>query len=123
MYDFEDFSGFLKSFFFQKQNKSPRKESFLFKAASFSVYLRRPKFEFSHSFLSKYAFIFCIISCILSNIANIRCSLPEVFLGKGVLKYSRTPIPKCALRHGGSSIDLLYIFRMFFPKNTSGRLL
>ena len=47
--------------------------------------------------------------------------------------YWRTPMSKCyfnkvakqlfeiALRHGGSPLNLLYIFKAPFPKNTSGR--
>ena len=49
--------------------------------------------------------------------------------------YRRTPIPKCdfnnmqsnfieiTLRHGCSPVNLLYIFRTFFPQNISERLL
>ena len=49
--------------------------------------------------------------------------------------YRRALIPKCdfnkaelhfneiSLRHGCSSVNLLHIFRILFPKNTSGRLL
>ena len=64
---------------------------------------------------------------------NFRSSRPEV----GVLQkscseniqqvYRRTPMPKCdfnkLLRHGGSLVNLLHIFRTTFPKNTSGGLL
>ena len=66
-----------------------------------------------------------------------RSRRPEVFLRKGVLKiYSKftRAMPKCyfrsccnfveiALRHGRSPVNLLYIFRTPFLKNTSGRLL
>ena len=43
--------------------------------------------------------------------------------------YRRTPMPKCdftleiTLRHGCSPVNLLHIFRISFPKNTSGGLL
>ena len=49
--------------------------------------------------------------------------------------YKRTPMPKCdfnkvacnfieiTLQHGSSPVKLLHIFRIAFPKNTSGRLL
>ena len=49
--------------------------------------------------------------------------------------YRRTPMPKCdfnkvasnfteiALRHGCSPVNLLYIFRIPFPRNSSGWLL
>ena len=64
----------------------------------------------------------------------------EVFLGKGVLKICskftgehpcRSEISvklqsnfiEIALRHGCSLVNLLDIFRIPFPKNTSGRLL
>ena len=45
--------------------------------------------------------------------------------------YRRTPIRKCdfnkvalhfALQHGPSPVNLLHIFRIPFPKNTSGQL-
>ena len=63
-----------------------------------------------------------------------RSSRPEVFLGKGVLKISskfnrRSPMPKCdfscnfieiAPRHVCSPVNLLHIFRIPFPKNSSG---
>ena len=66
--------------------------------------------------------------------------LPEVFLGKVVLKISskstgehpwRNVISKnsasnfieITLRHGCSPVNLLHIFRTPFPKNTSGWLL
>ena len=64
-----------------------------------------------------------------------RSSHREVFLGKGVLKICSkfkggTPIPKCDLRdseitlwHRCSPVNLLYIFRTPFLKNTSGWLL
>ena len=54
-------------------------------------------------------------------------SHPEVFLGKGVLKiYNKfTGGHQCrsAHRHGCSPVNLLYIFRTLFPRNTSGWLL
>ena len=66
-----------------------------------------------------------------------RSSRPEVFLGKGVVKICskftgedprRTGISinlqsrfiEIALHHGCSPVNLLYIFRTPFPKNTSG---
>ena len=49
-----------------------------------------------------------------------RCSRPEVFLGKGVLKICN--FIKIALRHGCSSVHLLHVLRTLFPKNTSGQL-
>ena len=69
-----------------------------------------------------------------------RCSLPEVFLEKGVLEIcrkftgehaGRSPISKklqsnfieMSLQHGCSPVNLLHIFRTPFPKNTSGGLL
>ena len=63
-----------------------------------------------------------------------RSSHLEVFLGKGVLKicskFTREHPCRSAilmkllkqLRHGHSLVNLLYIFRTPFPKNTSGRL-
>ena len=70
----------------------------------------------------------------------LRSSHPEVFLGKEVLKLcskftvehpcqSEISITllcnfiEIALRHGCFSVNLLYIFRTLFPKNTSGQLL
>ena len=67
-------------------------------------------------------------------------SLPEVFLGKGVLKTckkftgehpSRSVISinllcnfiEIALRHGCSPVNLLHLFEAPYPKNPSGRLL
>ena len=76
-----------------------------------------------------------------SNVAlNSLISLPDVFLGKGVLKiYSKfTEEHPCqsvilikllcnvfeiALRHGCSPVNLLHIFRTPFYKNTCGGLL
>ena len=69
-----------------------------------------------------------------------RSSRPEVFLGKGVLKICsrftgghpcRSAISiklqsnflEITLQHGCSPVNLLYIFRTSFYKNTSGRLL
>ena len=69
-----------------------------------------------------------------------RSNRPDVFLGKGVLKIcskftgkhsSRSAISiklqsnftELALQHECSPVNLLYIFRASFPKNTSGRLL
>ena len=66
--------------------------------------------------------------------------LPEVFLGKVVLKISskftgehpcqnvisinsETNFIEITLRHGCSPVNLLHIFRTPFPKNTSGWLL
>ena len=71
---------------------------------------------------------------------KIRSSHPEVFLGKSVPKICskfteeqacRSAISvtllcnfiEIALRHACSPANLLYIFRTFFPKNTSKRLL
>ena len=65
-----------------------------------------------------------------------RSSLPEVFLGKGVLKIcikftrehlrrsviSKSNFTEITLRYGCSSVDLLHIFRTPY-KNTSGGLL
>ena len=67
-------------------------------------------------------------------------SPPEVFLRKGILKIRskftgehscRSAISiklqnnfiEIALRHGYFSVNLLYIFRIYFPKNTYGGLL
>ena len=69
-----------------------------------------------------------------------RSSHPEVFLRKGVLKICskftgehpcRSAISiklfynfiEITLRHGCPPVNLLHIFRIPFPKNTSGRLL
>ena len=69
-----------------------------------------------------------------------RRSLPDVFLRKGILKIRSkfTGEHPCqsvisiklhckfiniALRHGCSFVSLLYVFRIHFPKNTSGWLL
>ena len=57
--------------------------------------------------------------------ANIRSSHPQVFLGKGVLKICsklQSNFIEVALRHGCSPVNLLYIFRTAFLKNTSDRL-
>ena len=70
---------------------------------------------------------------------NYRCSPPEVFLGKGVLKICSNFIGEhscrnvvsmlqsnfieITLRHGCSPVNLLHIFTTPFPKNTSGGLL
>ena len=70
----------------------------------------------------------------------IRSSHPEVFLGKDVLKIcskftgghpcrsaisikSQSNFIEITLWHGYSPVNLLHIFRIRFPKNTSGRLL
>ena len=72
--------------------------------------------------------------------SNSRSSRPEVFLGKGVLekcsKFTgehpcRSAISikllcnfiEILLRHGCYPLNLLYIFRTLFPRNTSGWLL
>ena len=69
-----------------------------------------------------------------------RSSLPEVFLGKGVLKICskfigehpcqsaisislQSSFFEIALRHGYSPVNLLRVLRIPFPKNTYGRLL
>ena len=64
----------------------------------------------------------------------IRSSHPEVFLGQGVLKICskftgghpcRSAISiklQITPWHGYSPVNLLHIFRILFPKNTSGRL-
>ena len=74
------------------------------------------------------------------NIFWYRSSHPDVFLEKGVLKKCskftrghpcRSAISikflenfvEMALRHGCSPVNLLHIFRIPFPNNTSGRLL
>ena len=71
---------------------------------------------------------------------NNRSSHPEVFLGKGAnmqqnmqQMYGKAPMPKCDLQlcnfieitlwHEYSPVNLQYIFRIPFPKNTSGWLL
>ena len=67
-----------------------------------------------------------------------RSSRPEVFIGKGVLKYAANlhehpcwsvisikllwNFIEIALRHACSPVSLLHIFRIPFYKNTSGRL-
>ena len=80
---------------------------------------------------------------VFGNLGKVRSSAgsrPEVFLGKGALKICsrftgehpcRSAISikllcnfiEIALRHGSSPVNLLHIFRVPFPKNTSGRLL
>ena len=77
---------------------------------------------------------------ILFEFFNFRSSPPEVFLGKGVLEKcskfkgkhpSRSVISiklqrnfiETALRHGCFPVNLVHIFRITFPKNTSGGLL
>ena len=79
-------------------------------------------------------------SGLIDLVINYRSSHPEVFLGKGVLKiYSKSTgehpcrsaisiklqsnFIEIALRDGCSPVNLLHIFRTYFPKNTSGRLL
>ena len=69
-----------------------------------------------------------------------KCSRSEVFLGKSALKICskftgehpcRSLISimllsnfiEITIRHGYSSVNLLHIFRIPFPENTSGRLL
>ena len=81
-----------------------------------------------------------IRSIIQSNIPKIRSSHLEVFLRTGVLKICSTftgehpcrsaisiklhsNFIKIVLRHGCFPVDLLYIFRTPFLKNTSGQLL
>ena len=71
---------------------------------------------------------------------NNRSNPPEVFLGKGVLKiYNKfaeehpcrnvisiklqSNFIEITLWHGCSLVNLLYIFKTTFPKNTSGGLL
>ena len=73
-------------------------------------------------------------------LGSIRGSHPEMFLRKGVLKiYSKftgeylyrkvisiklqSNFIEITLRHGFSTVNLLYVFRKAFPKNTSGQLL
>ena len=93
---------------------------------------------FVNSFHAMYAFSYC----------PYRSSPSMVFLGKGVLKICSEfteehpcrsaisiKVSKCnfnkvacnftqiALRHGCSPINLLYIFRTPFPKNTSGGMI
>ena len=67
-----------------------------------------------------------------------RSSRPEVFIGKGILKYAANlhehlcwsvisikllwNFIEIALRHACSPVSLLHIFRIPFYKNTSGRL-
>ena len=88
------------------------------------------------------------LSLIHSNSVNMRSKIwrhsrsshPEMFLRKGVLKICSkfTGEQRCqsvisikllcnfieiTLRYGCSPVNLLYIFRIPFPKNTSGRLL
>ena len=69
-----------------------------------------------------------------------KSSQPDVFLGKCILKICskltgehpcqtaisiklQSTFIEITLRHGCSPINLLHIFRTFFPKNSSGRLL
>ena len=76
---------------------------------------------------------------ILSKLTAFRSSSPEVFLGKGVLKICsrftgehpcqsvisvkiQSNIIKITFRHG-CSVDLRYIFRGSFPKNSPAGLL
>ena len=69
---------------------------------------------------------------------NFRSSHPEVFLRKVVLKicskfigestraecdFNKVALGEITLRHRCSPVNLLHIFRITFPKNTSGRLL
>ena len=73
-------------------------------------------------------------------LGSIRGGHPETFLRKGVLKiYSKftgeylyrkvisiklqSNFIEITLRHGFSTVNLLYVFRKAFPKNTSGQLL
>ena len=77
---------------------------------------------------------------VLNTPLRYRSSLPELFLGKGVLKICskftgehpyRSAISiklqrnfiEIALRHGCSPVNLVHIFRTPFPRNTSGWLL
>ena len=70
----------------------------------------------------------------------VRSSRPEVFLGKGALKICnkltgehpcqcvisimlQSNFVEIPLRHGCSPVSLLHIFRIPFPKNTSGWVL
>ena len=97
----------------------------------------------SHKLNSKlcilYAYYFIFVNYFIF-IIHFRSSRPEVFLRQGVLKiYSKfTETHPCrsvisikllcnfieiSLQHGCSPVNLLYIFRTSFPKNTSGRLL
>ena len=54
-----------------------------------------------------------------------RSSRPEVFLGKGVLKICSkfTENTQNTLRYGCSPVKLLYVFRIPFPRNTTGWLI
>ena len=78
--------------------------------------------------------------CFPLNITIFKSSLPEVFLGKGVLilcsKFTRenpcrraisikiqSNFIEITLRHGCSPVNLVHIFSIPFLKNTSGRLL
>ena len=96
-----------------------------------------PMYEFSgKTFFTLYS-IHCLIAFTFWDIGQYQ-KQPS----RGVFKkrcsenmqqiYRRTPMPKCdlqsnfiesALRHGCSPVNLMHIFRTFFPKNTSGRLL
>ena len=83
---------------------------------------------------------FHVVSRKVTSNKTTRSSLPEVFLGKGVLKIRskftgghpcRSAISislqsnfiEISLRHGYSPVNLLRVLRTPFPKNTSGRLL
>ena len=93
-----------------------------------------------------YDLEFCLIGIFLfkvkgSSVLEILLPLswsspPEVFLGKGVLqlcsKFTKQLAQLCnlqsnfieiTLRHGFSPVNVLYIFRISFPKNIFGRLL
>ena len=98
------------------------------------------KFIFFHSFLKQILFIIMIVLRQISwSMFIFRSSHPEVFIEKGVPKICskftgeypwRSVISikllcnfiEITLRHGCSPVNLLYIFRAPFPKNTSGRL-
>ena len=82
----------------------------------------------------RYSFLQTFLLAVVKML-KFRNSSPEVFLGKGVLKTCskfirehpcRSAISmklQSTLRHGSSPVNLLHIFRMPFPKNTSEWLL
>ena len=81
------------------------------------------------SFKSSQLYIFFLLC---QNNWAFRCSHPEVFLGKGVLKICtkftgehpcQKAIIEIVLWHGCSPVNLLHIFGTYFLKNTSWRLL
>ena len=98
--------------------------------------------RFKIHFLNKIQFSHCPYhrSCLYSGQFTqhtddyyFRCSRPEVFLRRGVLKICRKvtgvhpyrsaiSIKLLALRHGCSTVNLLHILRIPFPRNTPVRL-